>query len=109
VLIAGGTADGATPLADVEVYDPTADSFSGAPHNLQTARRSHTVTVLEDSRVLVVGGSGLAGVVTAAELYNPADGAVVPAGSLSTARTHASAALLIDGTVFVAVRPSVLG
>ncbi|TLY21390.1 MAG: hypothetical protein E6K68_06295 [Nitrospirae bacterium] len=109
VLLAGGTADGATPLADVEVYDPTADSFSGAPHNLQTARRSHTVTVLEDGRVLVVGGSGLTDAVTAAELYNPADGTVVPAGSLSTARTHASAALLTDGTVFVAGGQDVQG
>jgi len=50
----------------------------------------------------VVGSSHASGVPNAAELYDPKDDTIAPAGSLSFARTQASAALLLDGTMLVA-------
>src|SRR5205807_2452988 len=47
VLLAGGT-DGANPLADLELYDPLADTFARASLTLQFARKNHTATLLED-------------------------------------------------------------
>ena len=69
---------------------------------MSTPRQAHTATLLPVGRVLVVGGSNASGVLNSAELYDHKDDTIALAGLLSFARTPASAALLLDGTVLVA-------
>jgi hypothetical protein len=69
--------------------------------SMTTARVSHTATLLQDGRVLVVGGTSGTGTLQTAELYDPAAGTFASTGSLITARQGHSAVLLGDGTVLV--------
>jgi hypothetical protein len=108
VLIAGGTIYEASSeggrfiaVATVELFDPKANQWKpGAP--MHQARNWHTATLLEDGRVLVVGGareqkSHLA----SAEYYQPSDDAWVSAPSLSQSRCLHQAVRLTDGSVLV--------
>ena len=66
-------------------------------------RYGHTATLLPDGKILVTGGQGDDGRVTAtAELYDAATGTWTPTGSLNQARTEHAAILLPDGKVLVA-------
>src|ERR1017187_7853122 len=69
---------------------------------LTTARDSHTATLLPNGQVLVAGGYGSSGVLSSAELYNPATGMWTATGSLATARYAHTAILLPNGQVLVA-------
>jgi large repetitive protein len=55
-----------------------------------------------DRKVLVAGGSGPAGVLASAELYDPATGRWTVTGSMHTARQDQAATLLANGKVLVA-------
>ena len=65
LVVGGGGAAGF--LASAEVYDLTANRWSGAG-SLTTARANHTATLLPNGQVLVVGGTGESGVLASAEL-----------------------------------------
>ena len=70
VMVAGGTHGSTvlTVLGSVEVYDPTTGAWStGTPMN--TARYSHTATVLGDGTVLLAGGANDNGFTASAEIY----------------------------------------
>jgi N-acetylneuraminic acid mutarotase len=70
---------------------------------MAAARLYHTVTLLANGKVLAVGGgNSSSGVLSSAELYDPATGQWTPTGSLNIAREAASAVLLPDGKVLVA-------
>jgi hypothetical protein len=102
VLVAGGSPDGATPLASAELYDPATGTFNPTGSMAQ-ARYSAAAARLLDGRVLIAGGNGLmAGQLATAELYNPATGKFGPAGSMATALEDATATLLPDGRVLIA-------
>ena len=68
--------------------------------SLNTARDSHTATLLSNGKVLVAGGVGGA-YLTSAELYDPASGTWTATGSLNTARGEHTATLLPNGKVLV--------
>jgi hypothetical protein len=68
--------------------------------SLQTARRDHTATLLQDGAVLVAGGYN-GSYLASAELYNPALGTWSNVGNLATARRNHTATFLPDGTVLV--------
>jgi hypothetical protein len=73
VVVAGG-ASGLTLLGTVELFDPAAaggaGAFTAAPgQDLITPRYSQTATVLQDGRVLLVGGHGNTGVLSSAEIW----------------------------------------
>src|SRR6185295_8297668 len=70
--------------------------------NLNISRSGHTATVLQDGRVLVVGGSGFANSFTSAELYDPATGTWTRTGNLRYERYGHTATLLPNGKVLVA-------
>jgi hypothetical protein len=66
LVVGGGDVQLGTPWA--ELFDPVAGTFS-ATGGLRTGRWSHTATLLDDGRVLVVGGCS--GLPCDAELYKP--------------------------------------
>jgi N-acetylneuraminic acid mutarotase len=99
VLIAGGMNvyvprirwGSCTNLA--ELYDPATDSFSPAGA-MTVVHCGHTATLLQNGRVLVVGG-------TDAELYDPASNSWSSAGTMNAAH-GGSAVLLPNGKVLLA-------
>lgn len=86
-------------LSSCEIYDPNKGTFSTASP-LMTARENHTAALLQNDKVLIVGGSG--SVPAAAELYDPAEGAFVPTAFLKTHRESHTATLLANGQVLIA-------
>ena len=90
------------PEASAELYNPATGTFSYTTGSLNTARYSHTATLLNNGMVLMAGGSGSSGYLASAELYNPATGTFTPSGSLNTARYLQTATLLNNGMVLMA-------
>src|SRR6266853_303829 len=104
VLIAGGQGGNSTPtaLASAELYDPASETWI-VTGRLNTARASHTATLLQNGMALVAGGFGTNSHIQAsAELYDPASGTWTATGSLNTARRNHTATLLHNGMVLVA-------
>lgn len=106
MVLAGGEDGRRTPTAATAVYDPVAGAWS-APEPMWTPRRLHTVTLLDDGRVLAVGGisrapDGPAEGLAIAEVLDPAAGRWTPTGGLRQARFSHSATRLPDGRVLVA-------
>ena len=69
---------------------------------MATGRMFHTATLLEDGKLLVVGGTGAEGNLRSAEFFDPAASTWSPAGRTSVARAGHTATLLRDGTVLIA-------
>jgi hypothetical protein len=70
--------------------------------SLNTARQGHTATLLNNGMVLIAGGYGNSGVLSSAELYDPATGDSIPTGGLNVARELHTATLLNNGMVLIA-------
>ncbi|MFT3840517.1 MAG: kelch repeat-containing protein [Myxococcaceae bacterium] len=72
--------------------------------SLTTSRTSHTATLLNDGRVLVVGGRGVdsSHELASCELWDPAKKRFKPCAVLHTGRAGHTATLLDDGRVLVA-------
>ena len=80
MLIAGGEERDNESLASAEIF--TLDTLSFQPTgSMHHARISHTATLLNDGRVLIVGGYA-DDVSSSAELYDPKTGAFTETGSL---------------------------
>jgi hypothetical protein len=107
VLVSGGY-DGTvaiTALKTTEIYDPGSKSWSaGTP--LIEARTGHTSTLLNNDKVLIVGGAVSSGRGTVVELFDPSTltGVIAATGSLNVARQEHTATLLPNGHVLVAGR-----
>lgn len=75
--------------------------------NLTVPRSSHSATLLNNGKVLLVGGynnlgpGGTYQIVTSAELYDPSTGTFSATGSLHLARSRHAAILLNSGKVLV--------
>jgi len=112
VLIVGGIAgeidlsgsgDSAKPLLTAEVYDPATGTFTETGE-LTTGRWMHTATLLQDGRVLIVGGTSadMQSPLTTVEVYDPAAGTFTEAGDIPVPYALHSALLLPDGRVLLA-------
>ena len=98
---AGGVILWQTALQSTEVFDPATRSFSKGPDLLQ-ARSSHSQTLLNDGRYLLVGGVDSKNIPTArCEVFDPRTGTFTAVGSLMYKRTYHQAVLMRDGRVLV--------
>jgi hypothetical protein len=101
VLIAGGgESDGAGGVPTAELYHSATRTFEALP-SMRDGRVSHTATLLNDGRVLIVGGRG-SKVNAGAEIYDPRLKKFIVTGNLNVERYKHTAALLPDGRVLVA-------
>ncbi len=103
VVVIGGITDtsNATRLNTAEVYDPVTNSWTLYTNGSDSFRNQHTATLLQDGRILVVGGdANFGGVVNSAEIFDPGAGTWTPVASPGPMANHA-ATLLNDGSVLV--------
>jgi WD40 repeat protein len=111
LVVAGGDPDiGGNILDTGELYDPSSGMWRIAG-SLNTGRIGHTTTLLPDGMVLVAGGWGAVfrshnsaqfGVLSGAELYEPATGTSFVTLDLNTPRMGHTATRLPNGKVLVA-------
>ena len=96
-----GSAATSTNVGTAEVWDPTTDSLSPAG-SASSRAHSRSATLLDDGRVLIVGGwSDAGGAVTSAELWDPRTGSFSRAAAPASARAGHTATLLSDGRVLI--------
>ena len=103
VLFAGGFTCAPPPqtcaqLNGAELYDPATGTWSNTG-NLNTARNAHAAILLQNGKVLVIGGDNVG---NSAELYEPATGTWTVTGNLNFGRRVYTATLLTNGKVLVA-------
>jgi N-acetylneuraminic acid mutarotase len=103
VLITGGrTASGATAVVDTAtLYNPTTNRLTGlAPMGVK--RVGHTMTVLSNGKVIVIGGMiDNTSATTSVQIYNPTTQKWSTGASLAAARANHTATLLNSGKIFV--------
>ena len=114
VLVAGGYGSGfdcddlGTPTQiSAELYDPSNGTFKGGG-SMVVARGWHTATLLQDGRVLLVGGAAVGGQhyafgqgLQSAEIYNPITGTFTSTGNLPLPLYDHTATLLSNGRVLI--------
>jgi hypothetical protein len=68
---------------------------------METARESHTATLLDNGLVLIAGGDDRSASLATAELFNPGTHSFAPIGDMADARARHTAIALTDGKVLV--------
>jgi N-acetylneuraminic acid mutarotase/sugar lactone lactonase YvrE len=105
VLIAGGQGNASNIVfSSAELFDPNTGTWSPTG-SMAVTRYGHTMTLLPNGKVLVVGGTSCISCFNAlgsAELYDPASGTWSNTGSLAAVRLAHTATLLANGKVLVA-------
>ncbi len=107
VLLAGGVEPaslGGAPFvrADMELYDGQVGAFLG-PLPMPVARAVHTQTLLDDGRVLLLGGVGNGlGALAGGHVFDPETLAFTQVPAMAGGRVLHTATKLADGRVFVA-------
>ena len=101
VLFAGGS-QSIQRFTSAELYDPVTGKFT-TTGSMTTARSGHTATLLQNGKVLIVGGtSGATMILASAELYDPGTGTFAATVSMTAARFNHTATLLPSGKVLIA-------
>src|SRR2546428_8382759 len=102
VLVAGGRPNAA--LATSQFFNPTTSTWVTGPA-LAHGRFGHSAVALKDGRVLVVGGADRQDPVrllNSAELFDPAVGRWLTAGSIGASRVQFTLIALADGRALLA-------
>jgi hypothetical protein len=101
LLIAGGMS-GTTDQAATYLFNEGQTGTVAAAGSLNTARDSHTASLLfTTGQVLVAGGSSAGAILKSAELYDPASQTWTATGAMNSNRFRHTATVLQDGTVLV--------
>jgi Galactose oxidase, central domain len=102
VLILEAVGEGARLRTPIQCYDPATDEFTLGP-SMPSPRQAHRIALLDDGRVLIVGGWGrdAPGQANDAYIYDPAAEAIVATDSLNDPRLAPFVATLSDGRVLV--------
>lgn len=102
VLIVEAVGEGAELTTTVQWYDPVADEFTLGP-SVPSARQAHRIALLDDGRVLILGGWGgdAPGQAADAYIFDPAADTIVAAEPLNDPRLAPFVATLSDGRVLV--------
>ncbi|MGE5304048.1 MAG: Kelch repeat-containing protein, partial [Alphaproteobacteria bacterium] len=87
-------------LASIACAVPSLAQIVGTAQ-LNVERRGHTATLLDDGKILIVGGDNQSGMVSLTELLDPTEQTSAAGPSLATARTDHTATSLSDGRVLV--------
>ena len=109
LVVAGFSRDtGDTGLASAELWDPATRAFTPAG-SLDRPRIGHAAALLNDGRVLIVGGEDLRiGHQLPAEVWDPASGSFQEIGSMPALRSGLTATTLLDGRVLIVGRDACL-
>jgi hypothetical protein len=103
----GGTATLVDQISNTAVFIMgQSGDMLGTRGDLVTARQGHSTTLLDDGRVLIVGGdepdgAGNLNTTNDFELYDPQTQTFVPGGPLTQARSTQTATKLLDGRVLI--------
>ena len=97
VLVAGGS-----NISTAEIYDPRTGRFTPTTGSMQGGGTLPQLTLLDNGKVLVSGGTGLGGNTALTEFFDPATGLFSPAGTMSVFRYRHTATLLDSGQVLMA-------
>lgn len=107
VLVVGGTPGNDPfdePIRSAEIWDPDTMSFRPAG-SLYVGRSNHSSTLLDDGRVVVMGGlaieDGLPTAVAEIEIWDPGSETFGVASPLAYERGAHTATLLTDGRILV--------
>jgi hypothetical protein len=102
VLLAGGH-DGTSSLASLQIISPATNTITGpsAGPQLAAPRHQHTATLLDDGRLLLVGGRNSSGALATTEYWDQATGTVTAGPLLSEARFGHTATKIPRGYVAV--------
>ena len=106
VLVAGGFAGGFVSgievLNSAEIYDQKTNTWTPTG-SMNVARGEFATVVLNDGRVLVVGGVNFSGPLASAEIYDPRTGAWTETREpMGTPRSDLALVVLRDGRVLAA-------
>ena len=102
MLVVGNGGESSPSSRAADLYDPATGRFSKTG-SMKTGRWLHTATLLQDGRVLILGGrSPKDSVYASAEIYDPRSGTFSSAGSMGEGRQQHTATLLPDGRVLIA-------
>ena len=105
VLMTGGYASGeraALGISDsAEIWDPQSQTTRRLAERMRMARAAHTMTLLADGRVLIVGGYTAAAAYQFAEVFDPLAERFAPAGAGGALRASHAAHAQPDGRVLI--------
>lgn len=98
-----GMGDGTLPMEpDAEIYDPVGATWTPTADPLLDTRCFQTSHLLNDGRVITIGGAGAAGTLDTAEIFDPADGSfTATATPMASLREDHASVVLQDGRVLV--------
>lgn len=110
VLLSGGTDPFAGALPSIEIYDKSAGWAKAVDlPTMISPRTLHSMVVMKNGDVLLVGGFGKTKVVVEAEVFHPATNTFSSVGALARPRYDCVASALQDGRAIVLGGQSLTG
>lgn len=100
---------GAVSVANSQVYDPLANTFTAGANGVTRAAHGATIMGFDDNVLLTGGVSSTGTSLSSAEYYSEVTKVVTPASSMSHARVQHEQVHLLDGRVLVIGGRSLVG